>query len=183
MNMKDITGFEGLYAVTDDGRVWAHPKQTKVGKNGGKRLDDGRWLTLNKHRHGANFAHRVYLAKDGRKHPRLVHRLVAEAFILNPDELPFINHIDGNPANNHVKNLEWCDAQGNAKHAFDTGLTRLPSVVGEKNGQSKLTKPLVRQIRAKYAINGNMSKTARELGVTLHCVRGVIKLGYWSHVG
>jgi hypothetical protein len=53
---------------------------------------------------------------------RKVHRLVIEAFTPNPDNLPCINHIDGNKLNNHVSNLEWCTRSHNVKHSFDTGL-------------------------------------------------------------
>lgn len=53
---------------------------------------------------------------------RKVHRMVAEAFIPNPDNLPQINHKDGNKLNNHADNLEWCTAKQNARHAYDTGL-------------------------------------------------------------
>jgi len=52
-----------------------------------------------------------------------VHRLVAEAFIPNPDNLPCINHIDGNKLNNQASNLEWCTYQQNMQHAVRTGLT------------------------------------------------------------
>ena len=52
-----------------------------------------------------------------------VHRLVIEAFKPNPDNMPCINHIDGNKLNNHIDNLEWCTYQQNMQHAVRTGLT------------------------------------------------------------
>ena len=53
-----------------------------------------------------------------------VNRLVAQHFLPNPDNLPEVNHIDGNKENNHVSNLEWTDRSRNVKHSFDTGLKR-----------------------------------------------------------
>lgn len=62
------------------------------------------------------------LSKDGKKKMFYAHRLVAEAFIENPNNLPIVNHIDGNKLNNNVKNLEWVSASDNIKHAHETGL-------------------------------------------------------------
>lgn len=59
---------------------------------------------------------------DGKQKQFYVHRLIAEAFLPNPDNLPEVNHIDGNPANNRVENLRWCTRAENAQHAFRTGL-------------------------------------------------------------
>ena len=56
------------------------------------------------------------------KKTALVHRLVAEAWIPNPDNLDFVNHKDGDKKNNNVENLEWCNRSHNLQHAYDTGL-------------------------------------------------------------
>jgi len=64
----------------------------------------------------------VTLSEDGKTKSRYVHRIVAEAFIPNPNNLPQINHIDGDSHNNNVENLEWCTAQENQNHAYTTGL-------------------------------------------------------------
>ena len=66
--------------------------------------------------------HKVDLYSNGKRTSVRVHRLVAEAFIPNPNELPQINHIDGNKENNNVKNLEWVNNSQNMIHAYRTGL-------------------------------------------------------------
>ena len=60
--------------------------------------------------------------KKTRRKNLMIHRCVAQAFIPNPDNLPQVNHKDGNPRNNHVENLEWCTAAENMDHARRTGL-------------------------------------------------------------
>lgn len=72
-----------------------------------------------------------------------VNRLIAETFIPNPDNLPQVNHIDGNKLNNNVENLEWCSAKYNTRHAINTGL-RINS--GEKFHSSKLKEKDVHKI-------------------------------------
>ena len=62
------------------------------------------------------------LYMEGKVYKRQLHKLIATAFIPNPDNLPEINHIDGNPLNNSIENLEWCTHQYNMQHSWDTGL-------------------------------------------------------------
>lgn len=64
----------------------------------------------------------VSLNTNGKQKHLYVHRLVAEAYIPNPDNKPEVNHLDGDPSNNHVENLEWSTRKENARHAFQTGL-------------------------------------------------------------
>jgi hypothetical protein len=74
----------------------------------------------------------------------LAHRLVATAFIPNPDNLPDVNHIDGNKANNNVTNLEWCTRKHNMRHAYNTGLIQHPT--GQDSKQyGKTTSAATRQ--------------------------------------
>lgn len=78
--------------------------------------------------------HYVQLHIKGSYVHKTVHRLVAEAFISNPMNLPQVNHKDGNKANNDVSNLEWCTASENEKHAYRIGLKRKPYWMSEKVG-------------------------------------------------
>ena len=97
---KDCKGYEGLYQVSNLGRVW-NVKLQKYLK--GSYNKDG--------------YHQVYLtAKNGKRKTESVHRLVALAFLSNPNNLPQVNHKDENKGNNCVDNLEWCNAKYNANH-------------------------------------------------------------------
>lgn len=112
----------------------------------------------------------VFLRVDGKTLQRYVHRLVAEKYIPNPDNLPEVNHIDGDVTNNHVSNLEWCSRQGNVDHAVATGLHHR----GVRSGQSKLSADEVRAMRKLREQTGlSYSKLAAKFGVTPMAAHGV----------
>lgn len=179
--MKDIPGYEGLYSVTENGRVWSHPKTTAVGSNGGIRKDGGRWLNLI--RVTQRTAHqRVYLHANGKTFGLLVHRAVALAYLPNPHDLPHINHKDGDPTNNHVENLEWCDAAANARHAVANGLTKMPKQTGTANSQSKLTESTVREIRTAHTVGESCAAIARRLSLNPKTVWDIVHCKRWSHI-
>ncbi len=104
---KDITGYEGLYAVTDCGKVYAHSRVDKSG-----RLYKGRWLKPDQGKYL-----RYTLTKEGVAQRYQAHQLVAKAFISNPLNHSIINHKDENKHNNHVSNLEWCTTQYNNEYS------------------------------------------------------------------
>lgn len=117
---KDVVGYEGIYEVSNFGNVRTHKNKTTWSEAHGLRHWKQRYLK-NKTPNGRDV--RLNLWKDGMAKDWLVHRLVAYAFIPNTDETKnSINHIDGNPKNNHVENLEWCNHYENNNHAFDNGL-------------------------------------------------------------
>ena len=112
MNFKPIIGLEDTYLISDTGVVWS----VKSGKNLKCGLcTQGYPMAKLFVSYCAESSKRVY------KYIR-VHRLVAIHFLPNPDELPMINHIDGDKTNNHVDNLEWCTQKHNVSHAIETGL-------------------------------------------------------------
>ncbi len=122
-NWKDIPSYEGIYKISDTGKVRSVERYVKHRKN--QILIKGRIRKLKSHRSG-------YLCIDLHKGESVdkwfqVHRLVGIAFIPNPDNKPEINHIDGNKSNNHYTNLEWCTRSENMKHAYDIGLIINPS--------------------------------------------------------
>ena len=113
---KDIRGYENLYITSNLGRARSLDRWVK-GPNGSLRCCKGRILKPVKNNRGYL---QVGLCKNGKQKFHLVHRLVAEAFLPNPNDLPQINHKDENPQNNNVDNLEWCSAQYNTNYGTRT---------------------------------------------------------------
>lgn len=115
---KDIAGYEGKYQVSNFGRVKRLSKVVR--SRGGFRTLTTKLLSpqTNKKK---NFYYFIRLYKNGISKPFFIHRLVANAFIPNPQKLPQVNHKDGDKRNNVVENLEWCTASENVRHAFNNG--------------------------------------------------------------
>ena len=118
---KPIIGYEGIYEVSNLGSVRSVDRylDCKI-KNVNKHLWKGRIISQQKRKDGRLT---VALYSHSKRKRMLVHRVVAEAFIPNPNNYPCINHKDENPANNKVENLEWCTQKENIHHAFKTGLS------------------------------------------------------------
>lgn len=146
---KDVVGYEGIYEVSDHGRVRTHKDKKTYSKRHGTRKWKQRYLK-DKTPNGRDV--RVSLWKNGKHKDFLVHRLVGFAFIPLVEGKDCINHIDGNPKNNRVKNLEWCNHLENNRHAFETGLM-----------SSNMKVKLINSIGIEYEFN-SMAKASKFLG-------------------
>ena len=108
---------------------------------------------------------RVQLCHGIDKPRFFVHRIVAELYLSNPLNLPQVNHLDGNKKNNHVSNLEWCDASRNQKHSFSDLGKKPIRVCGDANGKTKIIKEQIEQARLRRESGELLKDIAAELDV------------------
>lgn len=173
---KDIVGFEGFYQVSNEGRIkslggWRRSKNDARQYRHGKILKQGQ---------GERGYLMVSLCKDGSAKTSFVHRLVAQAFILPLSaDKRFVNHVDGNPSNNHVENLEWVTQSENILHAVRIGLKQ--TLKGECGITSKLKSHQVLEIVQKYKTKTQV-ELAAEYGVSHQNIHAIISGLSWSHL-
>lgn len=176
---RDVVGFEGIYQVSNQGRVRSVDRIDSAGKRQRGKLK--RTKTNNRG------YHQVHLYKNNIVNYLLLHRLVAAAFIENPSELPQVNHIDEDKDNNRADNLEWCDNMYNRHHG--TGIQRMAQnrdyhAIGEKTA-AKLSSGRVDQLsldgkhikshRSAAAAGKSIGKGHRQI---LACCRGKASHAY-----
>jgi hypothetical protein len=148
--MKPVDGYAGIYSVTREGMVYSHR--------------GGRFLRLSLDNYGYR---KVSLQVDCQRKTPKVHRLVAMAFLPNPNNLPLVNHKDLNKQNNTVDNLEWCDHKHNTRHAAAAGATL--SFRRRKLSESDLI-----QIRELSAAGAPINDIARLIGVSYGCIHAFL---------
>ena len=140
--MKDVVGYEGLYAVTEEGQVWSYKSKKFLSP-----ADNG---------HGYL---QVGLRKDGKTKMLRVHRLVAEAYIPNPEGKKDVNHKDGNRGNNNINNLEWATRKENCNYEI------------HKDYKGNLTKIRCVETGEVYE---SQAAAARETGIGRYNINNVI---------
>lgn len=121
----------------------------------------------------------LYDAKHKRK-VRLIHHVVAEAFLGPRPDGKEINHKDGNKRNNRVSNLEYVTPSENIRHALRTGL--MTPVRGTAVGSSRLSNRQVRRIRERYANGASMADIARRMKLGLTTVSDIVSRRTWTHI-
>lgn len=114
MRVEDISGYEGRYTISECGII------------------RNRWGNeVKSHARPDGYIQVRLVDSEGKRKSHLHHRLVANAFIANPDGLNEVNHINGDKSDNSVSNLEWLSKADNAKHAYSTGLRARGSKLNE----------------------------------------------------
>lgn len=173
---KDVVGFEGLYKVSNLGRVTSVDR-VKVKTTGALYFYEG--VIMDQRVSNTQYL-KVGLRKDDtNKIQKYVHRLVAEAFIPNPENKPQVNHIDSCKTNNKLENLEWCTASENVKHSYKLGTSK--TRVGEKSFLSKLSEEQVVDIKVLILNNKSNTEIANKYSVNRETI-GLIRRGVtWKH--
>ena len=167
-----IKGYEGVYGLTMDGRVWSYPKLRK--RSG--YLHNGVWLKQIPNIDGYWV---VYIRDNGKNICVRVHRLLAMTFIPNPYNKCCVNHKDGDKQNNQLDNLEWCSVKENVEHASIKGLR----IIGGAHHWSKLNEAQILAIR-KILEYGKLShkKISQIFRVSKPTITAINTRRNWKHV-
>lgn len=127
---KDIKGYNGVYQVSNFGRIRSNGFKYLQKSRKGVSFEKYAMPKIISQSYTVEGYLVVGLTKDGKTKQHKVHRIIAEAFIKNPDGKTMINHINGQKDDNRIENLEWCTSKENTQHAHATGLCGI-------NGKSK----------------------------------------------
>lgn len=165
---KDVVGYEGRYQVSNQGRVKSLDSVDSIG-----RAKTGKVISVKRNNRGYV---QVHLHRDGKCAMKLMHRIVAEAFIDNPNGYDQVNHINENKADNQVENLEWCTNMYNRHHG--SGIERMARNRDYKLVVANVNKAIAQIDKMGNTVNiwKNISEAKRHTGVNdtsiSFCCRG-----------
>jgi len=168
---KDIAGFEGCYQVSNLGNVKSLYRLVGCAF-GAKKSTPEKILKGVSSKHGYLF---VNVGKN-----KTIHRLVALAFIPNPDNKPCINHINGIKSDNRLDNLEWCTYSENTTHSYINSL-QLP-VCGSSNGNAILNETIVKEIIGLISDNYTNKDISKKMGIASPLISNIRNNRNWNHV-
>lgn len=177
--MKDIEGWEGLYAIRSDGNVWSYPHTRKKKVKGHTVYSKykGKWLRPQTITNGYKS---VYLSRRGKIQHYLVHKLVAVAFLQKVQGKNQVNHINSIKTDNRVENLEWCTPHENMQHAAKSGLW--VHRCGERHPNSKFTKKDILDIRKLHNDGVAIRELGRNYAVYPATIRCIVYKRTWKHI-
>lgn len=154
---KPVKGYAGIYEISNLGRVKSLSRIVER-KDGNTRVTEDRIILPFTTKAGYS---QIVLCKDGVKKKHYIHRLVANAFIENPDKLPIINHKDENKLNNRVDNLEWCSAYYNLRYGkMQAKLVKI-NVIDSKGDVVEVVEG-IRECERKYNISKYLIKQSSD---------------------
>lgn len=169
---KDIKGYEGYYQVSNLGNVKSLERYVPHER---KTFEFIRERILKQHKKRYCF---VALSLNGKIKNLTVHRLVAKAFIPNPENKETVNHISGNKHDNRVENLEWLTVEENNNHALINNL----KPKGENHGSAKLTRKEVLEIRELYKNKIKITEIQKLYCVQIACISKIVLRKTWKHI-
>lgn len=163
---KDVVGYEGLYQVSNTGKIRGLDRLSSCNQ-----FVSGK---IKEQRHDKDGYLKVTLCKDGNKKCHSVHRLVATAFIPNPNDFPVINHKDENKQNNYVENLEWCTVKYNTN--YGTCIQRRVAKIRGKRTDDKRCKTIYQYSNEGILINTFLSigDASRSLNIRKSTIKDIL---------
>lgn len=177
---RDVFDWEEYYQVSNLGRVRRKDRYINVvHKHYGEHVKHINGGILSSIKTNDPYKHHI-LSAGGNRYSVRTHVLVARAFVLNPENKPQVNHIDGNKWNNNADNLEWCTRSENGQHAYDMGLHIAPH--GERHFRAKLKEKDVFDIIDLYNNGMKMDHIALKYGIGHMTVLYVLRGDTWKHL-
>lgn len=161
---KDINGYNGEYQIDIYGNVWSFKKSKEIILKPQRMKNGYRTIGLKKNGIGKTF---------------LIHRLVAIAFIDNPENKPEVNHINGNKNDNTVSNLEWVTHSENMTHGFENGLIDLN---GENQVNSKLKEKDIQEIILLRKQKWTCKQISKKIGVSSAHINRILNNKRWKYL-